>query len=378
MRRTARTLTEPHANGMTEGSLEAGDTQHGVPHDYVSQRIGATYSTWGLSRLELRVLAGCAAVVAWFLAFVSRHFAFSFAVMLSFGLVFQNVAQVFNPFIRYPLMMALCLGYLRVDVSALVGELRRPLQVLGFALYALLVVPVIVYGLVHMISATLSLDPIWRTASLLLFAAPTGAVAPAASLLLGARLERAVTNMVVTAFLAPFSIPFLLWLLAGTEVQVGFTQLSLELGSILVLPAFVALIARNVLPSSAAAVAVRAGPLSVFFLWFVIIGAVSGLTSQLLAHPEQLVITLGILAVLFGLAFVGPMFFLKSKPLPDRLTVAIATTWMNNGIIIVIASQMLRDPTMTLVATLSEIPWGLAFMPAQWWVLRQRKRGANS
>ena len=299
-------------------------------------------------------------------SFITRQFAWLFIIALIIGMLFQPLSALIKPTIFYVLMSVLFFSYLKVDFSVMKDELRNVKQILILLVYVLIILPVMFFAIAWVLISVFNLSYSWAVAVLLLFAGPTGVMAPTAALLMGARFERALSNVIFTSFLAPLTIPLLLYLFARENNDVDLLQITSKLAMLVIVPCILAYILKKCHRKSADYIADNSALLSVLFLCTVIIGAVHGLTPKLKAEPQLLLIALSLAVLFFFLAFVCPWLFFMKQSKKDRLTVSIVSTWMNNGVIIVIVSQCFNDLTILLFVTLSEIPWGFAFLPASW------------
>ena len=162
--------------------------------------------------------------------FISKHFAWFFIAGLIFGLIFQNIAAFINPAIYYVLMFVLFLSYLKVDSSVMKKELKNIKITSLLLLFKLIILPISFYFLALLIVNTFDLKQDWALAALLLYSAPAGVICPTAAILLGGRFERCLTNVVLGSFLAPLTIPLLLYTFSqGESIQLGQIAINLAI-----------------------------------------------------------------------------------------------------------------------------------------------------
>ena len=305
------------------------------------------------------------------LQFISKHFAWFFIIGLILGLIFQGVAAFINPSIYYILMFVLFLSYLKVDSSVMKKELKNLKITSLLLLFKLIILPICFYTLSIIIIKVFKLNHDWSIATLLLYSAPAGVICPTAALLLGGHFERCLSNVVLGSFLAPITIPLLLYLFAkGESIELG--QVGLNLAILVISPFIIAQLVKRFAAQKVEKMTPYISPISVILLCTVIIGALKGVRTELESHPEYLFIILAMLTLFFIIAFSLPWLLMAKKSKEDRMTLSVLSTWMNNGVIIVLASSFLNNPLITLFVIISELPWGFAFLPASIWAKKQR------
>lgn len=309
---------------------------------------------------------------------LTEHFALVLVAALLLGLGVQTLAAWLQPGILYLLMAVLYLGFLKVDYTVMREEIRNWRVILALNAYVLILLPVVLYFLTKTAAQVFGLHSEWEIGVLLLFGAPTAALAPTLALIMGGRFERTLVNVICSSFLVPLTLPALLYWLAGSQVSFSLPRMMLFLAQLILIPWFLSGATARKAPRLREALLPHIAALSILLLLFVVIGAVAGLTRVILESPALLGEVMGVSFVLFPGAFVLGWWLPRGQDRSGRMTTAIIFTWTNIGLAIVVANEFFREslPLVVLFVALCEIPWNVSFVPAQWFAQRVNRNAA--
>jgi BASS family bile acid:Na+ symporter len=309
---------------------------------------------------------------------IERHFSLVFLAGLIVGLAWQDLAAAVQPTIRYGLMAVIYIGFLKVDLSRLRDELRS----WGYHLYLLvllqLLIPAAMYFALRALTSPLENSESWSLGMLISLAVPAGAVTPSLCLMFKARFERALLVLVTTSMSVPITLPLLLRLASGEDAALPLKPIAIFLTTIVVLPAVGAAVTRRFAPPVVRAIEPRVPLLSVIILSSVVIGAVAGLRKYLVESPALLVEMILISTASFAVAYAIGWFAAGRPAWQDRMTVAVAATWTNVGLGIVIANEFFAGSLVLLFVVGAEIAWNVMFVPGQWIAARFNRKDEDS
>jgi BASS family bile acid:Na+ symporter len=309
---------------------------------------------------------------------IERHFSLLFLAALIVGLAWQDLAAAVQPTIRYGLMIVIYIGFLKDDLSRLKDEFNS----WGYHIYLLVLlqvlIPAAMYYLLSALTAPLENSESWALGMLIALAVPAGAVTPSLCLMFNARFERALLILVTTSLSVPITLPLLLRMASGEDAALPLKPIALFLTMIVVLPAIGAALTRRFAPPIVKAIEPRVPLLSVIILSSVVIGAVAGLSKYLVESPALLVEMVAISTLGFAAAYTIGWFACGRPAWQDRMTIAVAATWTNVGLGIVIASEFFAGSLVLLFVVGTELAWNVMFVPGQWLAARFNREAGDS
>ena len=310
---------------------------------------------------------------------ITGHLSLVFVGAMAVGLLWQELAAVVQPTIRYGLMLVIYIGFLTVDLDRLKEELKSWRYHLYLLVLLQLAIPALIYVVLRAVTSPLPNAHAWSLGMLLVLAVPAGAITPSLCLMFKAKFERSLLILITTSLAVPLTLPLLLRAASGGAMRVPLEPIEAFLAMIVVFPAVAAVLTRRLAPRVVRVIEPRIALLSVLCLATIIIGSVAGLRDPLTANPGILAEMLGISAAAFLAAYALGWFAGAKKAWPDRMTVAIAATWTNVGLAIVLANEFFREamPLVVLFTVSTEITWNAIFVPGQWLARRFEEASAG-
>ena len=289
--------------------------------------------------------------------FIENNVSLVLLLGVPLGLVFPFFAPL-KWSLKYILMFVLFVSFIKIDFKEVFLYLKRPFLPLYVSGMNLFVAPL----LVSLALSILTNDKSMISAMLLLSAVPSGVASTAMSDLMGADSSLTLIITIFSHFIAPFSIPFLFYVLMRKVVHLNYIGVSITMGELILIPLILAYIAKRFYGNSAFVrflfrrnKSLTAVPISFISLIVISINA-----SFIYAHPVEV---LKYLAVAYAVYYFFIFFGLLEVPKMDgkrRMAISNSKTFMNVSIGIVLAIQFF-DPKTALIITLSQIPWPTMF-----------------
>lgn len=220
-------------------------------------------------------------------------------------------------------------------------------------LVRILAIPVLVYWLTWLFL------PVYLLPFGLLVLMPVGITAAFFTGLLGGRVILTLALTVLTGFLTPVWLPFVLSTLYNREVQVNVAKLIGDLALILVLPLVIAEGLQLWLPRGVKWLNARTQKPTYFLLWLILLCTFSTHMDRLLKLSwgvigETVLATFGLFALL---ALTGWLAAWK-RQLDERIAAASGFMLMNYALAIYLATTFFaHEPLVILVAVLADVPW---------------------
>ncbi|MBW1713864.1 MAG: hypothetical protein JRJ59_12020 [Deltaproteobacteria bacterium] len=261
------------------------------------------------------------------------------------GLTWPSTFSWLAPALSYLMMGMLFLSFLKIEPIHVWRAIKdRPGQLILLGGVKLILLPALVYPLASWLS------PDYALGLLLLAGASTGVTTPFFTAFIGGNVALAMIMASATSLLVPLSLPLMVRLLAGRELNFSLIDLALLLAMIIFLPLTVVWVCRRFWPWIINQTARISFPVSLVILGLMILGAFGQHASYLRGNPEQFLVA-GLLAVLLGL-LLGALgwFLLKAGQPPDRVAAAGSMIWSNNILVIVIGTELGDVQTLVLAA----------------------------
>jgi predicted Na+-dependent transporter len=199
---------------------------------------------------------------------------------------------------------------------------------------------------------------------LLLFSAPTAVLAATFTLLFNGKFERSLLNMVVTSFLAPLTMPFMLSTVAGSYVEFDYGLLTSTLFMVIIVPFFAAMLTIKLLPKAKRIMTAHIPSVSVVLLVLVKVGALAGFRDIIFNDIGQFFSLLFLSFACLVVVFIFGWFTLWRASGTDKITIALITTWSNMGLALGIGNMLFKDtnPEVVLFLTVIVLPWHLSLV----------------
>jgi BASS family bile acid:Na+ symporter len=285
------------------------------------------------------------------------------------GVAWSAETRFLGAYLSWMLMGLLFLAFLKVFPPAIWETLRRyPIKLAMLILAKLIVLPCIVY------LAAAKLIPAYALGVLLLAGVSTGLSASFLAGLVGASIPLVLAMTVVTTLLLPVTLPLIIKVLIGRELHFNLVGLAGLLAAMIFVPFLTSWLFRRVSPKLSDWVEEHSYPISLVLFAALNLGAFGLYAPFLRAHRAQVAFAV---LVGFGLAALmtstGLILF-RSSPPPERIAAAGAMGWINNVLVIVLASYF-NDPLTSVMAALYMIPYYVLIIPLShlMWTWRHRR-----
>jgi len=264
------------------------------------------------------------------------------------------VAPKFVPKVLLGLMLFTV--FLKIDVNEVLEKLKDYKRMILIAVAYMIIIPIAFYMLIGIFDRKLALG------ILLLVAMPAGVSTPALTDILKGNVSLAMSIAIVTQLIAPFTVPFLFWII-GTK---GFDVNKILLLRDISIMVFTPLIAAQIIKKSFPEGIKKGQPLftsaNVLLLFVFVYIAIASQRGVILSNPVSLVWkTLFLYLVFIILHAIGYLISFREKK-EDRIAMSVSAAYMNNGLAIVLATTYF-GPEIIVLMVISEIPWNTLLAP---------------
>jgi BASS family bile acid:Na+ symporter len=181
----------------------------------------------------------------------------------------------------------------------------------------------------------------------------TGLGAPFVANVAGARLPLIVGMITVTSLAVPFVLPSLVYALVGSEFEIPLGQMVFLLAVALFVPLAAGWLTKRYAPSASAFADKNSFPLSIVFVILINLSMFATVSEYFFADQLFLAQTVATSFILFGaLAVAGH----AASPQGERPQGLIATTYVNNTLVMVFAAQFF-GPHVAALAAIYNVPY---------------------
>jgi len=246
------------------------------------------------------------------LAWLGRQGTRAIAALVIVGIAVPPVGQMLKPFVAEAVFLLLCTAFMRMDLQALRGYLRRPGLILGVTVWSAVAVPVL-FGFSGMLTGTDVASPDLFLGLMLQGVASPMMAAPAFAALMGLDATLVLVTLVTSTMLTPVSAAVLMHLFVGPDSALAPVDLGVRLFFMLSGSALVAAVLRRLCGYEA--ILRRKNEIDGFniIVLFVVVAAVmSGVALSFLDDPSGvLLLTLFAFAVFFAILGATMLLFIR-------------------------------------------------------------------
>jgi hypothetical protein len=246
------------------------------------------------------------------LAWLGRQGTRAIAALVIVGIAVPPLGALLRPFVPEAVFLLLCTAFMRVDLSALRGYLRRPHLVLGATLWTVVAVPLL-FGISGLLTGADTCAPDLFLGLMLQGVASPMMAAPAFAALMGLDATLVLVTLVGSTALTPVSAVVFMHFFVGSGSALSPADLGVRLFFMLAGSAAVAALLRRVWGYEA--ILRRKNEIDGFniIVLFVFVAAVmSGVAASFLAAPAAvLLLTALAFAVFFGILGVTMLLFIR-------------------------------------------------------------------
>lgn len=268
------------------------------------------------------------------LEWLSRHATPVLAGSVLLGLAVPPLADAFSPLLNTFLVLNLTVAMLRLDFGAVLAYARRPVLILAVVVFAMILTPL---GMVAAVTVIAPFDELAQ-ALVLLALTPTVISAVAYCMILGLDTALAVTVMVVSYAIVPFTMPTLALWLMGLDLNIDAGTMMLRLGAVVGIATLLGAVCRKWVFSPAflrdnAKQVEGAAVLTIAVLGVAIMSGVTEFSMQRPTASVSMIVALFIVNICLQLAGIAAFWKLGRR---EAFTIGLVTAYTN--LILVLAA----------------------------------------
>jgi bile acid:Na+ symporter, BASS family len=289
---------------------------------------------------------------------------------MAIAICFPGLGTAFQPYLMLLMMCLLFLSFLKIRFLEILDTSKASLWWLSkLVIVKLVLLPAGLYALCWLVA------PEYAIPVLLLSGISTGVVAPFLGSLMGAHIPPVIRMVIATSLVAPFSLPYLVWLLASQEISIPLGTMIYLLAVVIFVPMTAVQLIRWVRPGILQWMDAHRFPISMLLFGLINLGVFSKYSSFFFEEPAQVllcvIVAYGLYVIYYGIGFVlGPR-----DDDPRRLATAVSLALMNNVLVIVFASRFF-GPLAPTLAAMYMFPYYTMIVPVR--LLANRSKSISS
>jgi BASS family bile acid:Na+ symporter len=252
--------------------------------------------------------------------------------------------------------MMLFLAFLKIDAIEVLENMRNFRLMIYVASVYMLIIPLAFYFSTRIFDADLAVG------ILLLTAMPAGVSAPVLTDIVRGNISLSMSLTIVSQLLAPFTVPFLFWLLNIESLTINKLLILRDIAILVFLPMIVSQIVKRYLPLTIEKTQHLFTSANVFLLFSFVYIAISSQRDVIIENPAGLIWKIAVLYLVFILLHIIGYMITPKESRENRIAVAIGAAYMNNGMAIVLAASYFK-PEILVLMVLSELPWNTLLAP---------------
>jgi BASS family bile acid:Na+ symporter len=277
------------------------------------------------------------------------------------AIIFPDFGSYFQVLPVYGVMANFFLSYLSIELSDVWKELQsHSRQIMTFTVMKLVILPVILFYVFYYIA------PVYALSALLLTGVSSAVVAPFMSNLVRGNSSLVLVVVVITSALAPFTLPFLIKIVAAQQAEISFLSMIRMLAMVIFVPIIAVETLRRLTPKLIAPLMKMQFPVSLLLFAVINLGVFYRYAPFFKKEPGIVILALAMAAVLAAIYCVIGIFFFRKSSLENQLAGAVMLGNMNNVLVIVFSSEFF-GPVEPLVAAMYMIPFFLIVIPLRYY-----------
>lgn len=254
------------------------------------------------------------------------------------------------------LCMMLFFVFLKIDALEIIEKMKDYKRMFFIAALYMIIIPVLFFLMFSVFDRHLALG------ILLLVAMPAGVSTPALTDLLKGNISLAMSIVIVTQFIAPFTIPFLFWMIGTKGLEINKLLMFRDIAILVFLPLILAQVIKRYFPEAIKRNQHLFTSANVILLFAFVYVAISSQRNIILDNPLSLIWKTVLLYMVFILLHATGYFISYRDNKENRIAMSVTAAYMNNGLAIVLASTYF-SPEILVLMVLSEIPWNTLLAP---------------
>ena len=278
-----------------------------------------------------------------FLRWLGRQGSRAIAALVFLGIALPPVDRLLKPYVTPAIFVLLCIAFIRIDIEALRGYLRRPQIVLLATAWTTMGVPVL-FGIVCHLLGFDRQSPDLFLGLMLQASAPPMMAAPAFAALMGLDSTLVLVTLVTSTTLVPFTAPLFMHVFIGPALTVSPATLGLKLMAILGGSAFIGIVTRGIFgPRPIERLKDEINGINIVVLFVFVAAVMENVGRQSIDNPGHITRLLLLAFIVFGAILTVSSLAFAHAGRERALAIGVTTSQKNIGLMIAATGGGLPD-----------------------------------
>lgn len=287
---------------------------------------------------------------------IEKHFWIYLSAGMIFGIVLPIRTSIPHFLPKLILGMMLFTTFLKIDALEIVEKIKDIRFMLITTSVYMIIVPLLFFFTFRIFDRELALG------ILLLTAMPSAVSSPSLTDILKGNIPLAMSIVLVTQLIAPFTVPFLFWLIDLKGMQLNELLMLRDMAILVFVPMIISQLVKRYFPMVIARNQHFLTSTNILLLSAFVYIAVSSQRDHIIGNPGGLVWKTAVLFLVFFILHIIGYYLFRKKSKADRISLAVTSAYMNNGLAIVLAATYF-SPAILILMVLSEVPWNTLLAP---------------
>ncbi|NMC36900.1 MAG: hypothetical protein GYA41_01080 [Bacteroidales bacterium] len=252
--------------------------------------------------------------------------------------------------------MMLFMAFMKIDALDVIENMKNLKLMSWITFVYMIAVPVTFYFTARLF------DREFAVAMLLLTSMPAGVSTPVLTDIVRGNIPLSMSLAIVTQLVAPFTVPLLFWLLNVSSVDINELLILKDIAILVFVPMIISQVIKKFLPRVVERSQKYFTSFNVLILFSFVYITISSQREVILGNPAGVIWKLAALYLVFILLHVIGYMAVPRQRKENRITVAVGSAYMNNGLAIVLAVSYF-SPAILVLMVLSEFPWNTLLAP---------------
>lgn len=288
--------------------------------------------------------------------FIEKYFGVLLILSLFAGLICPGGSGFFMPFLRLSLIVMMFFSFIKTDIFSVLQHMKDYRFMIYLVLMYMLIIPVLFFVCIRFFDKDLAVGV------LLLTAMPAGASTPALADIVKGNIALSTSIVLITALIAPFSVPFLFGVLKIGNLSVDSWLLFKDLSFIVFLPMIVSQLFKKYAPQLVTRGKHVYTAINILILCVMFYSLIGSQRELILGDFMHILPSLGLLFLVFIILHLLGFLVGYKQDKQGRIATTIGAAYMNNTMAIVLAASYFQ-PKLMILMVLSELPWNILLVP---------------
>lgn len=301
--------------------------------------------------MSARLFAWPVAALAW----LGRQGTRAIAALVVIGVAVPPLGEALKPYVAEAVFVLLCISFVRVDLAALRGYLRRPGLVIAATVWTTIIVPLLM-GLICVAIGFDRFSPDVYLGVMLQGVASPMMASPALALLMGLDATLVLITLVTSTALVPFTAPLFAYVFFSGTLTLSPLALGIKLVMILGGSLAVSVVIRRFVSEATLARHKEAiDGFNIVILLFFVAAVMGTLAPGFFAHPGLVLVITVLAFVVFALLLGATVAVFARAGMDRALALGLMVSQRNMGLMVAATDGILPGLTWIYFA-LGQLP----------------------